>query len=338
MFWTDINPAKVEHCLDGYRQGENPLSAKTANYYLQAARQFVRWGIQRRITSENPLACLKPLKINKGEAIKRRAMTVEEIQKLLATTKKSEKTINNLTGKERFLIYLTAILTGYRRKELRLLKVSDFDFERGLLTVRGEITKSKKESVLPLSPELVENLRPFCENKLPNASVFDIPGHRHESEMIRADLLAAGINPDDTGAGKICFHSTRHSFASILASCGVSPRNAMDLLRHSDFRTTYNVYCHSFVGQLEDAIAKLPSLTAELKQESQKKTGTYDTITPPEMPEKNFAKSLAKTREKTTISANINGHMAENQNGSKTAFLNEKPCFFGKNGTAEGGN
>lgn len=54
----------------------------------------------------------------------------------------------------------------------------------------------------------------------------------------------------------------RHTFASQLADADVSPRLAMQLMRHSDLRLTTNVYTDPRVLDLAPAVAKLPALPA----------------------------------------------------------------------------
>ena len=46
------------------------------------------------------------------------------------------------------------------------------------------------------------------------------------------------------GLPDIRFHDLRHTSASLLAAQGVPVRVAMEILGHSDIRTTQNIYTH----------------------------------------------------------------------------------------------
>ena len=87
------------------------------------------------------------------------------------------------------------------------------------------------------------------------------------------DLEAAGITSADTGNGKLDFHSLRHTFGTMLAACGVHPKTAQDLMRHSDINLTMSRYTHTLRGQESEAVDSLPDLSLPNKQ-AQRATGT----------------------------------------------------------------
>jgi len=62
------------------------------------------------------------------------------------------------------------------------------------------------------------------------------------TKMLKRDLKACGVSYED-GMGRIIdFHSLRHTFATLLNKAGVTPRIAMELMRHSDMRLTMKNY------------------------------------------------------------------------------------------------
>ena len=67
----------------------------------------------------------------------------------------------------------------------------------------------------------------------------------------------------------------RHSYGTLLSKGGVSPREAMSLMRHTDLRLTMRVYTDPRIFDLARAIEKLPiSLTTSNEAEAQCATGT----------------------------------------------------------------
>ncbi|MEK9721909.1 MAG: hypothetical protein VW405_00315 [Rhodospirillaceae bacterium] len=65
VYWSDITPSGVEGQLRALRQGDRPISARTCNYYLSAARQFCTWMADRGLAPESPIRGLKPLSASK---------------------------------------------------------------------------------------------------------------------------------------------------------------------------------------------------------------------------------------------------------------------------------
>jgi hypothetical protein len=69
------------------------------------------------------------------------------------------------------------------------------------------------------------------------------------------------------------FHSLRHTSVSLLAASCAHPKIAQTLMRHCGINLTMNCYTHSYRGQLNEAIAKLPVLALP-SSKSQKSAAT----------------------------------------------------------------
>lgn len=81
-------------------------------------------------------------------------------------------------GYERALMYKTLAQTGLRSGELRELAWADLDLDAGWLNVRARVAKNSTEADLPLTPELVEDLRRwYQESGCPgdNVLAFYVP-------------------------------------------------------------------------------------------------------------------------------------------------------------------
>ena len=271
--WSEIRSDRVEQHLAGLRAAG--LSAQTSNFYLQSIQQFARWMVQNRRASESPVAHLKPLNVRTDRRHDRIPLEVDEVRRLLAATLNGPQRYG-MEGRERVLLYRLAVETGLRRKELRSLKVSSFDFDQNTVTVVAGYSKRRREDVLPLRPDTATDLKAFFAGKLPTTKAF---GGRYKqltdetAPMIRADLADAGIEYTDEAGRYRDFHSLRHTTGSWLAANGVHPKVAQAIMRHSDINLTMSRYTHVFRGQVAAAVAKLPDLSAPEGQE-QKATGT----------------------------------------------------------------
>ena len=103
-------------------------------------------------------------------------------------------------------------------------------------------SKSRKEQPRPLHPELATELQKMkSAGKLtPETLVF--PDRVPAMKVIRADFKTAGIPLVDERGHRVDFHALRMTYITRLQRAGVSPREAMELARHSDMRLTMKTY------------------------------------------------------------------------------------------------
>ncbi|MER9840318.1 site-specific integrase [Mesorhizobium australicum] len=146
-------------------------------------------------------------------------------------------------------IFRLLLLTGARRGEVQAAKWEQFDLTAGVWTKPGSTTKQKTMHRVPLSAParlLLTQLR----EKAQEDAVYVFPGragadHRVEIKAEWKDLcLAAGIVTAETVGNKIVvtpsarIHDLRHTYASVLASAGLSLPIIGALLGHSQPATT----------------------------------------------------------------------------------------------------
>ena len=63
---------------------------------------------------------------------------------------------------------------------------------------------------------------------------------------------------------RVDLHALRHTYGTMLSKAGVSPREAMELMRHTDLRQTMKVYTDPRVFDLSKAVEKLPAVSIAL--------------------------------------------------------------------------
>ncbi len=241
------------------------LAPKTINQYVAAAKALLNWCVQTQRIATSPLALIGPLDESTDVRRVRRAPTVAELKRLLS-----------VSG-QRALVYLTAAHTGLRRSELKHLEWGDihFDDDPPCLTLRAEATKARRADTVPLRADLAELLRqarpPFAQ---PTHRVFrSVP----TIQTFRNDLKRAGIKYKDAQGRQLDLHALRMAFNTMLAKAGVSPREAMELMRHRDLKLTTNVYTDPRLFDLSEAVESLPSLLEpDPSGQAAKATGTDD--------------------------------------------------------------
>ena len=248
-----------------WRARNSGKAPKTLNQYLDATRGFMKWLLEHERVLTNPLTVVGKAETRGKERRKRRALTADEMRRLL-----------NVAG-PRKVIYLLAVFTGLRRAEIGELRKGDFHLygDNPYVRARAATTKNHKEATLWLHPEVVDELRKV----IPKAAAPDEPAFEcvPPMEQFRVDLMAARIPFEDEDGRRADFHALRHTLATNLTLAGVSPRVAMEFMRHSDLRLTHKTYTDASLLPLAEAVEKLPRFT---KDDTQIRTQSLGTAVP----------------------------------------------------------
>ncbi|MCT8974680.1 tyrosine-type recombinase/integrase [Microbaculum marinisediminis] len=159
------------------------------------------------------------------------------------------------------------LLTGARRGEVQAMRWADIDLANGIWTKPGSTTKQKTLHRVPLSAparQLLADIRTQAEVKARSrrepaeVSEYVFPGrtgagHRVEIKGDWASLCRAAEIKDAR------IHDLRHTYASILASAGLSLPVIGALLGHSQPATTAR-YAHLFDDPLRAATERVGAL------------------------------------------------------------------------------
>jgi len=143
-----------------------------------------------------------------------------------------------------------ALLTGARRGELLAARWDDIDIEAGVWVKPAATTKQKTAHRIPLSEAARRLLAEMRQGADTDAEwVFPAPrkpGHRTDLKEAWEVVRKAAHIPD------VRLHDCRHSFASVLASQGLSLPIIGALLGHATATTTYR-YSHLMMDPLRRA-------------------------------------------------------------------------------------
>ena len=230
-------------------RSKKAASPKTLNEYLNAAIAFLNWLIIQERISVNPLAKVGKVEGRGRETFQRRALNVQECQRLL-----------QVSGSHQ-LFYLIALTTGLRRGEINGLRWHDVEVngQNHFLRVRASTTKNHQSATIALRPELVELLKVSKLNTQDHSELV-FPKGVPRNRDLRKDFEKAGIQLLDSSGAKVDFHALRHTFCTMLQQGGVSARVAMEAMRHSDMRLTAKVYTDARSLPTREALMGLPAL------------------------------------------------------------------------------
>jgi integrase/recombinase XerC len=248
----DADPESIRTFLS--HLGTKEYSAATMARKIATLRSFYKWSNRRGYTKTNPMTAIRTPRQAKRLP---KAITVEQIEKLLATP--SEKDILGL--RDRAMLE-TLYSTGIRVSELVGLNSEDMDEPGECLRVRG---KGKKERMVPLGTHAMGAVKKYVE--MVQADVrcaswwasdggkthplfVNKHGKRLSSRSVRRKLdkylVSAGLDPD------ISPHTLRHSFATHLLENGADLRSVQELLGHQSLSTT-QIYTHLTTQRLQTA-------------------------------------------------------------------------------------
>ncbi len=242
--------------VNKYLAKRTDIVDRTKNYYRTALIGFCRWAEDGRMPP-TPLARLMKVTVTESTR-ERRAISAEQLDKLLAVTRGAKKT-RRLTGEQRFWVYRLAMESGLRAGELASLTPRSFLGDA--VTIRASISKNGKLAEQPLRPEFLDELRPWVEQHDPDQRLWPGKWYRRAAEMLLVDMKAAGI-PFETKDGVCDFHSLRAVYVTELAEAGVDIKSLRTLARHSTPVLTMNIYAKSRSEALTSAMAKLPRRAA----------------------------------------------------------------------------
>ena len=252
--WRETATSKVAHNRK-YSEGADrvPMGARTKNHYLETLRAFCNWCVKRKRIGGNPVAHVE--KVDQAGALRRerRPLTEDELGRLLAAV-----------PDEYQLLYRVALATGLRMDELRQLRWGGLRLANGdkpHVQLRAKATKARRADFVPLRAELAELLTLTRGVAIDGDNVFARVPRATEH---RRWLAAAGIPYTDAEGRRADLHALRHTYGTLLSKAGVSPREAMELMRHTDLRQAMKVYTDPRLFNLSAAVERLPSIDLPL--------------------------------------------------------------------------
>jgi site-specific recombinase XerC len=238
------------------------VSIQTANFYLQAVKQFTAWLVADRRLRECPLTRLAGGNVRTDRRHDRRDVSPAELVRLLEACRLSVRSWRGLAGPDRLVLYVTTFGTGFRRAEVAALTPAWFDLAGQPPTVRlpARLEKAGRGARQVLPAGLVVLLREYLAGRPPGAPVWPGGWHERAADMLQADLEEAGVpyrveGPD--GPLFADFHALRHTYITAGDRAGLTVKERQELARHTDPRLTLGRYSHAGLEQLGRAADRL---------------------------------------------------------------------------------
>jgi integrase len=266
VFIGDVSASKVEWYLANRRK--EGLSIRTSNFYLGALKQFFYWLCADGRTDESPVAYLKGQNPKLDIRHPRRALTLDEIERLLIATMNGERH-HLMEPFERHNLYWLDATEGFRATESASLIWDDFNLDTDEPTVRcpASYTKNRKEAYLPLRKDVAAEFKRWRDESgfQSHEKVFPTFNPKKGAEMLRKDLEVAGIEYQDSAGRYADFHALRHTSITHVGKSGATMSEHQNLARHSKPELTLGVYTHLSMSDERRALERVPSFVKPKK-------------------------------------------------------------------------
>ena len=218
-------------------------SVKSKFDMFECLNNAINTAIQQEILTANPVN-----KIDRSERIRRKEsqrdfLTIDEVKRLIATP------CDNPTVKQ---AYLFACSCGLRLGDVLNLKWKDISEEKGTWRASILMLKSQRPLYIPLG-EQARKWMPEQGEDGPNEKVFK-PNRQTINENLQSWAEAAGITNK-----KVTFHTSRHTFATMLLTLGADIYTVSKLLGHTSVKTT-QIYAKIIDQKKDDAVSLVDSI------------------------------------------------------------------------------
>jgi integrase/recombinase XerD len=225
------------------------LSARSQARIISGWKQFFDFLLQEDIRKDDPSESLELPKIGRKLP---EVLTIEEIDAMIDAIDLSSN-----EGQRNKAILETLYSCGLRVSELVSLRFEDCFFDEGFIRVIG---KGNKERLVPVSPNVVEEVTLYAENDRGNVPVKKgseaiVFLNRRGAQLTRVMIFTIIKRLAETAGIRktISPHTFRHSFATHLIEGGANLRAVQDMLGHENITTT-EIYTHLDQRFLRDAI------------------------------------------------------------------------------------
>lgn len=250
-----LDRMQPEHLEAAYKAmvdgGLSPATVLRAHRVLSRALKIA---VQRGKIARNVATLVEPPAVKRPQTA------------LPLTAEEARRVLDAAVGERNAARWTVALAVGLRQSEALGLQWRDLDLEAGTLSVQRGLHRVKGRGLVYEEPKADRSRRTLA---LPVQLVDALKAHRKAQA---AERLAAGSEWEDHGlvfarvngrpidkkvdwkawkailtkaeVRDVRLHDGRHTAATLLLSAGVHPRVVMELLGHSQMRTTTDTYSH----------------------------------------------------------------------------------------------
>ena len=245
-FVAYLKTAKKSRMKDGelvpFKSGER-LSVNSCSLYFSKLAAALSEAVKKGLIPSNPATMLEDGERARIQQPEREYLTVEEVRIL------EDAPCSNQPTKDAFLFCCAC---GLRWSDVKALTWDKINTAGEPWQVEARMAKTGKLLYLPLSGQARKFL-PARDGAAPGDLVFRLPTFRGSNDALKRWVRKAGIGKE------ITFHSSRHTFATLLLTQGADLYTVSKLLGHSDIKVT-QIYAAIIDKKKQDAVDLLNGL------------------------------------------------------------------------------
>ena len=204
----------------------------TINIRISSLKCYCNWLYNNKYTSENYALILKKVRVP-ADTIQ--PLTIPEIKKMLSAPSK-----DTYAGLRDFTIMIVILDTGIRIQELCNTTIDNVDLKNKLLTVKGEISKTREERKLPLSKQSILLLKRLINISEANNSKYVFMSSQ-TADKVNHNVIISNFEKYGKKAGlkiRCTPHVFRHTFATNAVKSGIDLFTLQKILGHNCLQTT----------------------------------------------------------------------------------------------------
>ncbi len=229
---------------------EDGKSASTVNRKLASIRMFYKYLLETKAISENPVAGIKSMKIEKKGI---EYLTIDEVDRLLSLPDDS------LKGKRDKAILEMLYATGIRVSELVDVKLTDVNIRMGFVSCTGARSKARiiplgRPARAALEEYMYDVRKAFVRGNSDEETLFV---NYHGEKLTRQGLwkIIKDYAKKADIENKITPQTLRNSFAVHMVQNGADLKSLQELLGHEDISAT-QIYLSVTKNRIKDVYDK----------------------------------------------------------------------------------
>lgn len=198
-----------------------PITTSTAKSYFQVFNAALNDAVRKKLIPANPVMYLssedkKPIKASKSL---RSFLTIDEVRRLIETDFRNDQV------KRAFLF---ACFTGLRISDIKNLTSENLEHRNGNTYLHIKIQKTQQDFEIKLNKDALRWMP-----KVQKGNIFTLPRTCMTiNKQVKEWAKAAGIEKD------VCFHMSRHTFATMALTLGADLYTVSKLLGHQNITIT----------------------------------------------------------------------------------------------------
>lgn len=209
------------------------VKKSTIATYWKNLNVFFEWLVTRNYLLTNPFKGMRsPLPVYE----ERKYLKKEEIERIIVAILMHHNNI--LVLKRNLALFYILLFCGVRRQELLSLKVRDIDFERKVVTIQGDSSKSGRTRHIPLHSSVIMHLKDYLKARNDFKSEYLFVSYSRDERLTINGLVHLIQKLRYWSGVEFHLHQLRHTFAINFLHASNNIAKLKQLLGHKNISMT----------------------------------------------------------------------------------------------------